>query len=94
MDREYERLIAEKVEITTPIETEEWGERYFQVTEGPCGSGVIQARPVGRRSAGDQSPRKRRRRHGSLLGRVAAVPRHRAAGSASHTAGLPATIDR
>src|SRR5688572_18457431 len=28
VDREYERLIAEKVEITTPIETEEWGERY------------------------------------------------------------------
>ncbi len=36
VDREYERLIAEKVEITTPIETEEWGERYFQVTD-PCG---------------------------------------------------------
>jgi predicted enzyme related to lactoylglutathione lyase len=36
VDREYERLIAAKVEITTPIETEPWGERYFQVTD-PCG---------------------------------------------------------
>jgi catechol 2,3-dioxygenase-like lactoylglutathione lyase family enzyme len=36
VDREYERLIGEGVEITTPIETEPWGERYFQVTD-PCG---------------------------------------------------------
>jgi len=36
IDAEYERLRAEKVEITTPLETEEWGERYFQVTD-PCG---------------------------------------------------------
>ena len=36
VDAEYERLIAEGVEITTPIETEPWGERYFQVTD-PCG---------------------------------------------------------
>ena len=36
VDAEYERLVAEGVEITTPIETEEWGERYFQV-EDPNG---------------------------------------------------------
>jgi uncharacterized glyoxalase superfamily protein PhnB len=36
VDAEYERLIREGVEITTPIETEEWGERFFQVTD-PCG---------------------------------------------------------
>ena len=36
VDAEYERLIGEGVEITTPIETEPWGERYFQVTD-PCG---------------------------------------------------------
>jgi uncharacterized glyoxalase superfamily protein PhnB len=36
VDAEYARLIAEGVAITTPIETEEWGERYFQVTD-PCG---------------------------------------------------------
>jgi len=36
VDAEYERLIDEGVEVTTPIETEEWGERYFQVTD-PCG---------------------------------------------------------
>ena len=36
IDAEYERIQAEGVEITTPIETEEWGERYFQVTD-PCG---------------------------------------------------------
>lgn len=35
VDAEYERLRAE-VEITTPLETEAWGERYFQVTD-PCG---------------------------------------------------------
>lgn len=33
VDREYARLQAEGVPITTPIETEEWGERYFQVTD-------------------------------------------------------------
>jgi catechol 2,3-dioxygenase-like lactoylglutathione lyase family enzyme len=33
VDAEYERLIGEGVAITTPIETEEWGERYFQVTD-------------------------------------------------------------
>ncbi|MBJ7521410.1 MAG: VOC family protein [Solirubrobacteraceae bacterium] len=36
IDAEYDRLIAAGVDITTPIETEEWGERYFQVTD-PCG---------------------------------------------------------
>ena len=33
IDREYERIRGEGVEITTPIETEPWGERYFQVTD-------------------------------------------------------------
>jgi catechol 2,3-dioxygenase-like lactoylglutathione lyase family enzyme len=32
VDAEHERLVGEGVDITTPIETEEWGERYFQVT--------------------------------------------------------------
>ncbi len=36
IDAEYERIKAEGVPITTPLETEEWGERYFQVTD-PCG---------------------------------------------------------
>ena len=38
VDREYERLTAEGVRILTPIETEEWGERYFQVIDD---NGVI-----------------------------------------------------
>jgi uncharacterized glyoxalase superfamily protein PhnB len=33
IDREYERIQQEGVAITTPIETEPWGERYFQVTD-------------------------------------------------------------
>ena len=33
VDGEYRRLQAEGVAITTPIETEPWGERYFQVTD-------------------------------------------------------------
>jgi catechol 2,3-dioxygenase-like lactoylglutathione lyase family enzyme len=33
VDGEYARLRAEGVPITTPIETESWGERYFQVTD-------------------------------------------------------------
>lgn len=33
VDAEYARLQAEGVAITTPIETEPWGERYFQVTD-------------------------------------------------------------
>ena len=36
VDAEYERLQSEGIEITTALETEEWGERYFQVTD-PCG---------------------------------------------------------
>jgi catechol 2,3-dioxygenase-like lactoylglutathione lyase family enzyme len=36
VDAEYERLTRGGVAITTPIETEEWGERFFQVTD-PCG---------------------------------------------------------
>ena len=33
IDEEYTRLQREGVVITTPIETEPWGERYFQVTD-------------------------------------------------------------
>jgi predicted enzyme related to lactoylglutathione lyase len=33
VDAEYERVQREGVAITTPIETEPWGERYFQVTD-------------------------------------------------------------
>lgn len=33
VDAEYERLRSEGVAITTPIETEPWGERYFQTTD-------------------------------------------------------------
>jgi catechol 2,3-dioxygenase-like lactoylglutathione lyase family enzyme len=33
VDGEYLRLQAEGVAITTPIETEPWGERFFQVTD-------------------------------------------------------------
>jgi predicted enzyme related to lactoylglutathione lyase len=33
VDAEYARLQREGVPITTPIETEPWGERYFQVTD-------------------------------------------------------------
>ena len=33
VDGEYARLQSEGVAITTPIETEPWGERYFQVTD-------------------------------------------------------------
>jgi predicted enzyme related to lactoylglutathione lyase len=36
IDAEYERLTAAGTPILTPIETEEWGERYFQV-EDPNG---------------------------------------------------------
>ena len=36
VDAEHDRLAAEGVAITTPLETEPWGERYFQVTD-PCG---------------------------------------------------------
>ena len=33
VDGEYARIQEEGVPITTPIETEPWGERYFQVTD-------------------------------------------------------------
>jgi uncharacterized glyoxalase superfamily protein PhnB len=33
VDAECARLEAEGVAITTPLETEPWGERYFQVTD-------------------------------------------------------------
>jgi uncharacterized glyoxalase superfamily protein PhnB len=36
IDADYERLRSEGVPVATPIETEPWGERYFQV-EDPNG---------------------------------------------------------
>jgi predicted enzyme related to lactoylglutathione lyase len=33
IDGEYARVRAEGVPITTPIQTEPWGERFFQVTD-------------------------------------------------------------
>jgi uncharacterized glyoxalase superfamily protein PhnB len=33
IDREYMRIQTEGVPITTAIETEPWGERFFQVTD-------------------------------------------------------------
>ncbi len=33
IDTEYERIQAEGVTITTEIETEPWGERFFQVSD-------------------------------------------------------------
>ncbi|PXX65137.1 glyoxalase/bleomycin resistance protein/dioxygenase superfamily protein [Nocardia tenerifensis] len=33
IDTEYARLCDEGVPIVTPIETEEWGERYFQMRD-------------------------------------------------------------
>ena len=33
IDAEYARLQAEGVDIVTPIETEPWGERYFQMSD-------------------------------------------------------------
>ncbi|MGH3328449.1 MAG: VOC family protein [Streptomycetales bacterium] len=33
IEREYARLQDEGVSITTPIQTEPWGERFFQVTD-------------------------------------------------------------
>ena len=33
IDGEYARIQSEGVPITTPIETEPWGERFFQVTD-------------------------------------------------------------
>ncbi|QDP96381.1 hypothetical protein FOE78_11140 [Microlunatus elymi] len=36
VDAEYERIVAAGAPVVTPIETEPWGERYFQV-EDPNG---------------------------------------------------------
>jgi len=33
IDREYRRLLESALPITTPIQTEPWGERFFQVTD-------------------------------------------------------------
>jgi catechol 2,3-dioxygenase-like lactoylglutathione lyase family enzyme len=33
VDAEHDRLVAEGVSITTPLQTEPWGERFFQVTD-------------------------------------------------------------
>ena len=33
IDAEYERLRSQGVAMTTPIETEPWGERFFQVSD-------------------------------------------------------------
>ena len=33
IDEQYARLQREGVQITTPIQTEPWGERFFQVTD-------------------------------------------------------------
>ena len=33
IDEEYARMQREGVQITTPIQTEPWGERFFQVTD-------------------------------------------------------------
>jgi catechol 2,3-dioxygenase-like lactoylglutathione lyase family enzyme len=33
IDEEYARLQREHVDITTPLQTELWGERFFQVTD-------------------------------------------------------------
>src|SRR5687768_4975759 len=38
IDGEYARLQAEGVAVTTPIETEPWGERFFQVMDP---SGIV-----------------------------------------------------
>jgi catechol 2,3-dioxygenase-like lactoylglutathione lyase family enzyme len=32
-DAEHERLVAEGVAITTPLQTEPWGQRFFQVQD-------------------------------------------------------------
>jgi catechol 2,3-dioxygenase-like lactoylglutathione lyase family enzyme len=33
IDSEYERLLGKGVEIATPLQTEPWGERFFQITD-------------------------------------------------------------
>ncbi|MFF0457327.1 VOC family protein [Nocardia africana] len=52
IDTEYERVRAEGVEIVTPIETEPWGERYFQAID-PNGIVVQLVQWVGDPSAYD-----------------------------------------
>jgi hypothetical protein len=38
VDAEHTRLVGEGATVVTPLETEEWGERYFQVIDP---SGVV-----------------------------------------------------
>ncbi|NKY46635.1 VOC family protein [Nocardia cerradoensis] len=52
IDAEYERVRAEGVEIVTPIETEPWGERYFQAVD-PNGIVIQLVQWVGDPSAYD-----------------------------------------
>ncbi|PSR58186.1 glyoxalase [Nocardia sp. MDA0666] len=52
IDAEYERVRAEGVEIVTPIETEPWGERYFQAID-PNGIVIQLVQWVGDPSAYD-----------------------------------------
>jgi uncharacterized glyoxalase superfamily protein PhnB len=33
IEAEHDRLVAEGVAVTTPLQTEPWGERFFQVTD-------------------------------------------------------------
>jgi uncharacterized glyoxalase superfamily protein PhnB len=33
IDSQYERLRLDGVEIATPLQTESWGERFFQITD-------------------------------------------------------------
>lgn len=33
IDADYQRLVERDVAITTPLQTEPWGERFFQVTD-------------------------------------------------------------
>lgn len=33
IDTEHDRLVAEGVQLTTPLQTEPWGERFLQVTD-------------------------------------------------------------
>jgi len=33
IDADYQRLVERGIEITTPLQTEPWGERFFQVTD-------------------------------------------------------------
>ena len=33
IDADHQRLVEHGLEITTPLQTEPWGERFFQVTD-------------------------------------------------------------